>query len=192
MQDRSQGSIFFSSPQQKLTKISQISMLRQSIRISLPVFWTRASSLLRRVNMRTITYVDHIIGRTEPEILMVRDINFSIKTFGFCDKPQKISPLPCETTRVSGHSNKYRENYFSFFWEKILACVSTMSGAFYTTKTSVLNLTKLIGLLPSNVQAILPAWIQFWYLQRKQILALQKKGSYSGHATLENGKRETL
>ena len=44
MQDRSQGGIVFSSPQQKLSKVCQISMARQPIRVSLPMFWTRANS----------------------------------------------------------------------------------------------------------------------------------------------------
>ena len=43
-QDRSQAGIFFSSPQQKLAKTSQISMVRQARRIYLPMFWTWASS----------------------------------------------------------------------------------------------------------------------------------------------------
>ena len=63
---------------------------------------------------------------------------------------------------------------------------------FKQTKTSVLNLTKFIDLLSTTVQAILPARIQFRYLQQNQILALQKKGSYSGHVTLRNLAREAL
>ena len=39
-------------------------------------------------------------------------------------------------------------------------------------KTSVLNLTKLIDLLPSTAQAIFWVQIQFRYLQQEQILAL--------------------
>ena len=49
-----------------------------------------------------------------------------------------------------------------------------MSRDFQATKNS-LNLTKLIGLLSLIFQAILPARIQFRYLQQEQILALQKK-----------------
>ena len=44
MQDRSEGSVFFSFPQQKLTKVCEISMVRQPIRIHLPMFWIWASS----------------------------------------------------------------------------------------------------------------------------------------------------
>ena len=44
MQDRSQRGIFFSSPQQKLSKVCEISMVRLHIRIFLPLFWARSSS----------------------------------------------------------------------------------------------------------------------------------------------------
>ena len=38
MQDRSQGDIFFSSPQHKLCKVCKISKVRQPMRISLTMF----------------------------------------------------------------------------------------------------------------------------------------------------------
>ena len=50
----------------------------------------------------------------------------------------------------------------------------------------LLNFTTLIGLLPSTVRAILPARIHFRYIQQVHTLALQKKGSYSGHVTPGN------
>ena len=59
-----------------------------------------------------------------------RHIDFSIAIFGFCDQPQKISPAHCETNRVSGLSNRYRENDFCSFRGKIKTCVSTMSRDF--------------------------------------------------------------
>ena len=69
---------------------------------------------------------------------------------------------------------------------------------FKQPKISVLNLTKLIGLLSSTVQAILPAGTQFRYLQQEKILALQKErscdtGEFSkGGTPLVDGKLETL
>ena len=68
-----------------------------------------------------------------------------------------------------------RENVFGSFREKIKGCVSTMPGDLHATKSSVLNLTKLIGLLSSTVQIILQARIQFRYLKQQQILDLEKK-----------------
>ena len=88
MQDRSQGGMFFSSPQQKLSKVCQISMVRQHIRVSLPLFWTRASfknfyKIIKSSNCplemgqhsNHYLYIDDMLltGRVLPEILMARD-----------------------------------------------------------------------------------------------------------------------
>ena len=72
-----------------------------------------------------------------------RHIDFSITTFGFCDQPQKITSSSCETNRVSGLNNRYRENDFGSFREKIKTCVSTMSGDFHATKNSGLKSHKV-------------------------------------------------
>ena len=63
-------------------------------------------------------------------------------------------------------------------------CLNDVRRFSRNEKLSVLNLTKLIGLLPST----LPAQIKFRYLQKKKkrTLALQKNGFYSGHVTLGN------
>ena len=76
--------------------------------------------------------------------------------------------------------------------EKLKHVCQQFQEIFTQPKTSVLNLTKLIDLLLSTVQTILQARIQFQYLQKEQTLALQKKGSYSGHVTLGNLAREEL
>ena len=59
-------------------------------------------------------------------------------------------------------------------------------------KASILNITKLIFLLSSTVEAILPVRIQFRYLKQEQILTQQKKGSYSVHVTLGSLARDEL
>ena len=130
MQDRSQGGIFFSSPQQKLSKVCQISMFTQPIPISLPMFWTRASSknfykIIKSPNcpLETGQHLNHYLPKryvaNEEDVTRNshgnRHIDFSIAIFGFCDQPQKISPAPCEANRVSGLSNRYRENDFCSF-----------------------------------------------------------------------------
>ena len=99
MQDRSQGGIFFSSPQQKLSKVCQISMVRQHIRISLPLFWTQASfknfyKIIKSSNCplemgqhsNHYLYIDNMLltGRVLPEILMARDtLIFLLQHLGF-------------------------------------------------------------------------------------------------------------
>ena len=121
-----------------------------------------------------------------------RHIIFSIATFRFCNQPHKISPSPCETFRVSGLTKRYRENDFGSFRKNVKHVPQQCQVIFAQPKTSVLNLKNLIGLLPSTVQAIVPARIQFRYLQQEEILALQNKGSDGDHVTLENLTREGL
>ena len=83
MQDRSQRDIFFSSRQQKLTNVCQISMVRQPIQVSLPVFWTPnffnkllkvPTSLLRRGSIRFIIYQENMLlmRRRLKKMLMAR------------------------------------------------------------------------------------------------------------------------
>ena len=43
---------------------------------------------------------------------------------------------------------------------------------------SILGLTKLIGLLSSAIQTVLPAQINFKYLQQQQLQALKTQRSY--------------
>ena len=124
MKDRSKGGTFFSSPHQKLSNVCQISIVRQSIRISLPIFCTRASSknfykIVKSSNrpLETGQYSNHYLPRqnvangedvtrnTHGE----RHIDFSITTFGLCYQPPKASPSPWETNRVFGLSNRYME-----------------------------------------------------------------------------------
>ena len=70
-------------------------------------------------------------------------IDFSIATFGFCDQPQKVIPAPYETNRVSGLSNKCRQNDLCSFKGKIKTCVSAMSGDFQATKNFSLKSSKV-------------------------------------------------
>ena len=134
MQDRSQGSIFFSFPQQKLSKVCQISMVRQPIRISLPTFWIGASyknfyKIIKSDNcpLETGQHFNHDLPRryvANGEAITrnshgKRHIDFSNATFGFCDQPQKISPAPSKTNRISGLSNRYRENNFCSFRKEL-------------------------------------------------------------------------
>lgn len=49
---------------------------------------------------------------------------------------------------------------------------------------SILKLTKLIGLLSSTIQAVLPARLQFQYLQQQQLTALKETQSYNHKVVL--------
>ena len=100
MQDKSQGGIFFSSPQQKLSKVCQISMVRQPISVSLPMFWTMAKNFCKVIKsshhpLETGQHSNHYLPR--PYVANgedvtrnshgERDIDICIITFGFFDQP---------------------------------------------------------------------------------------------------------
>ena len=83
-----------------------------------------------------------------------RHIDFCIALFGFCDQPKKFSPAPCETDRVFGLSNRYRENDLYSFRKKLKHVSQQCQESFKQSETSALNLTKLFGLLLPTVQTI--------------------------------------
>ena len=152
-------------------------------------------ALLRQVNSRIIIYLDDMLlmGRTLPEILMARDtLIFLLQHLGFVINLKKSVLHPVKQMEFLGLVIDTEKMTFALSEKKLKHVSQQCQEIFKQPKTSVLNLTKLIGLLPSTVQAILPARIQFRYLQQEQILALQKKGSYSGHVTLGNLAREEL
>ena len=140
-------------------------MVRQHVRILLPLLWNSTSSknfykiakssiwplemgqnsnhdLPRRyvANGEDVTRNSH--GK--------RHIDSCIAIFGFCDQPQKISPAPCETDRVSGLSNRYRENDIYSFRKKIKTCISIMSGEFQAIRNFSLKSHKIIWAVVIN------------------------------------------
>ena len=68
-----------------------------------------------------------------------------------------------------------------------------MSRSLLSTKTLVLNLTWLIGLLSSKIQAIVPAEIQFSFLQGELISGGKSPGCYKGYVALGGlGRKELI
>ena len=59
-------------------------------------------------------------------------------------------------------------------------------------QVSILELTKLIGLLSPTILAVLPAQINFRYLQQQQIQALKTQGSYCKKVILNRNSKEEL
>ena len=91
------------------------------------------------------------MGRTLPKIFMVRHtLIFLLQNLGFVVNLKKISLAPCETNRVSGLSNRYRENDFCSFRGKIKTCVSTVSRDFQAPKILEEDLIMPTLLLPNT------------------------------------------
>ena len=127
------------------------------------------------------------MGMTLPEILMARDtLIFLLQHLGFAINLKKSVLQPVKQIEFLGLAIDTKKITFTLSEKKLKHVSQKCQEIFKQPKTSVLNLTKLIDLLSSTVEAILPARIQFLYFQQEQILALQKKGSYSGHVTLGN------
>ena len=114
MKGRSQGGIFFSSPQQKTYKsLSDFNAqatymnffgLGPAQRYFTKLFnvWI---ALLRRVNIRIIIYLDDMLlmGRTLPEIIMARDILiFLLQHLGFVINLKKSVLLPVKQIEFVG------------------------------------------------------------------------------------------
>ena len=60
------------------------------------------------------------------------------------------------------------------------------------TEVSILEFTKLVGLLCSTVQAVLPAQLQIRYLQQLQIRMLQQERCYYQQITLNQNSKQEL
>ena len=119
-----------------------------------------------------------------------KHIDFSITTFGFCDQPQKISPAPCETNGVSGLGNRYRENDFCSFREKIKTCVSTMSGDFQATKNFSLKSHKVNWPIVINCLGHFTSSNPVSASSTGANVSSTEKVFYIGYATLGNLARE--
>ena len=57
---------------------------------------------------------------------------------------------------------------------------------------TILQLTKLIGLLSSTAQPVLPAQSQFWCLQQIQVESLSRDPSYQHGLTLNSRAKQEL
>ena len=187
MQDRSQEGIFFSSPNknsQKSVRFQWSGNLYKFLSLCFelgptPRIFTKLlkvpMALLIRVNIRIIIYLDDIMGR---------------KNLGFVINLKKSVLHPVKQIELLGLVIDTEKMTLTLSEKKLKYVSQRCQEIFAQPKTSVLNLAKFIGLLPSTVKATLPARIQFRYLQQEQILALQKKGHW--HVTLENLAREEL
>ena len=123
-------------------------------------------TVLRQVNIGIIIYPDDmlVMGATLSEIIMTRDT--SITTFEFSDRSQKLVLRPLKQIEFLGVVIDTEKMTLALPKKKLQHVSQQCKEIFTQPKTSVLNLTKLIGLLSSTIQAILPVRIQFSYLQQ--------------------------
>ena len=124
-QDRSQKGLFCNFSQQTVIKISEIQVVRQPLRVSVPFFWFRVSSksfyqITKNPNCsfetnkhsnnclsaRYIADGEDLTGNYESEGY----IDFSVVKFGICHKSEKVNPTTSESIGISGVTDKYKRN----------------------------------------------------------------------------------
>ena len=77
-----------------------------------------------------------------------------------------MTPLSYHSSNLSSIAE---EMTLSLSKEKLNHVIQQCQEVYFRPRTSVLNFTKLIGLLSSTVQTLLPGKIQFRFLQQEQI-----------------------
>ena len=138
-------------------------------------------SVLSRINIRVIIYLDDMLlmGQTMEEILMSRDTTiFLLQHLGFILNMEKSILNPVQEIEFLGLTVNPVKMTLSLSEPKIKRIQDQCQDLYVKGFVTVLELTKLIGLLASAIQAVLPAQLNFRYLQQQQINALKLDGSY--------------
>ena len=151
--------------------------------------------ILRRINIKTLIYlVDNAI-----------DWSF----FRTDTREPRRSNLPSATSRIC---QNWRKSVFTAVQEieflgltinsvtlklfsnktKILKVVSKCQNLLNNPQTSVLKLTKLIGLLTSTIPTVLPARLNCRFLQMQQISSLSENLSYIDKIILNKNSKIEL
>ena len=134
-------------------------------------------ALLRRLNIRLVIYLDDILlmGRTLEEILMSRDtLIFLLQHLGFVINLKKSVLKPSQQMEFLGLKIDTHTMTLALTEEKMKKVILKCQNLLSHPQTTVLELTKLVGLMSSTVQAVLPARLQLRYLQQQQIQSLNQ------------------
>ena len=119
--------------------------------------------LLRKINIRVIIYLDDmlILSYTIREAHMSQDtVIYLLQNLGFITNIKKSMTLSLTPVKV----------------QKI---VKTCQNLLRNHSATLLELTRVVGLLSSTIQAVEPAKIQLRFLQQQQIVCLRKKNELS-------------
>ena len=207
MQTGFEGCIYFSSIKSCIQKTCAVSLVREALRISLPLFWTTPSTrtstklikipvlVLRHLNIPIIIYLDDmlLIDHTIEEPLMARDtVIFLLQQLGFALNLKKSELTPTQRIEILGVTIDSLIMTLSLPEKKVSKVPKQFQELLQNTKKSILELKKLAGLLPSTIQAVLPVQINFRYLQQQPIEALKTKGLCCKKVVLNGNSKEEL
>ena len=149
-------------------------------------------SLLRKINIRVIIYLDDmlILSHTIREAHMSRDtVIYLLQNLGFIINVKKSILHPCQKIEFLGMEIDSIKMTLSLTPEKVQKVVKTCQNLLRSHSTTLLELTRVVGLLSSTIQAVEPAKIQLRFLQQQQIVCLRKKMNYQSVITLNTKSR---
>jgi len=132
-------------------------------------------AVLRRLNIKVIIYLDDllILGCSREETIQARDTEiFLLQHLGFFINLKKSAMTPTQEIVFLGLKVNSVTMILSLTAEKLRKVKA------HCSETTVLDLTKLIGLLSSTSQAVMPARLEFRFLQQMQIRSLKSTRNY--------------
>ena len=134
-----------------------------------------------------------LLGRSIKEVLIATDtMTFLLQLLGFVINLKKSILTPQQKTEFLDLLVDSLNMSLSLTREKLMKVTSQCLEIYKTEKVSILQLTKLIGPLSSTAQAVLPAQLQFWYLQQIQVELLSRDPSYQHQVTLNSIAKQEL
>ena len=191
----------------KLKEVRKTSVEGDSLRVHVPVFWTRPStngvykllkipiSLLRKINIRVIIHLDNmlILSHTIREAYMIRDtVIYLLQNLGFIINIKKSILLSYQKTKFLGMEIDSMKMTLPKRPEKVQKVVKTCQNLLRSHCTTLLELTRVVGLISSTIEAVEPAKIQLRFLQQQQIVGLRGKNELSVSNTLNTKSRTKL
>ena len=209
MQTGFEGCVLFSSIKSCIQKVCAVSLIREALRVSLPLFWTRPSAK----NFYKISQ------NSSFSVASPKDTNYNLLGRHVVDSPynwesvngHRHSNLPSSTARVCTEfkdisvdthtENRVLRDDSRFINHDTLSTKEESLNSEAVSGTSLENTSvdfrinktnRLINLLSSTIQAVLPAQINFRYLQQQQIQALKTQGSYCKNVILNRNSKEEL
>ena len=207
VQARHERRLFLSPPKQNLKGKTSFLVVWEAIRVPLPLFRPESCtkifikilkvpmSLLRRFNIRIIIYLDDmlLLGKTMEEILVARDtLIFLLQHLWFVINLKKSVLEPQQKMEFLGLIIDFQNLSLSLTEQKLQKVKNCCMEMYKATKVSILELKKLLGLLCSTVQAVLPAQLQLRYLQQLQIRILQQERCCYQQITLNQKSKQEL
>ena len=170
------------STTQRFMKISTVSLSRELVFLCLcfglrpaPRIFTKLlkvpTSVLRRLVIKIIIYLDTllILGNSMSQVFYGKRLyDLPITTSKLCNKYKEVLALTVNSQTMN----------LSLPVEKIGKIKNQWLMLCKASEVSLLDLTKLIGRLSSTIQAVLPARLQFCFLQQHETVSLKQTQSY--------------